>query len=407
MTTDVSSEDTAQEDAEQAESPQDDNLSYKILVVDDEPDLEPLVRQRMRREIRSGRYSFVFAHNGVEALKELDADDEIDMVLSDINMPQMDGLTLLQEIPKAKPNIRSVIISAYGDMQNIRTAMNRGAFDFITKPVDFDDLRVTIDRTLRHIQELRNALSLRDRLVSIQSELDVATAMQQSVLPNQFPSGDGYSIFGTMRPARNIGGDFFDVMRLQFDRVGLVVADVSDKGVAAGMFMMSSRTTLKGAAIGRGHPGEVLTEVNSMLVEDNDAGMFVTVLYSIYDPRSGRLTYACGGENPPLVIHKDGSSEELPTTQGIVLGVAPGYEYMENIVELEEGDTVIFVTDGVTEAMNEAEEPMTIQLVRDHFAQSPPGDPESTVEAVLQVIRDFAGSAPQHDDITCLALRRD
>ena len=402
MTTDVSSENT-----EQTEELQEDQPGYKILVVDDEPDLEPLVRQRMRREIRSGRYSFVFAHNGVEALRELEDDDDIDMVLSDINMPQMDGLTLLQEIPKAKPNVRSVIISAYGDMQNIRTAMNRGAFDFITKPVDFDDLRVTIDRTLRHIQELRDALSVRDRLVAIQNELDVAKNMQQSILPTVFPSGSGYSVYGTMRPARNIGGDFFDLMRLQFDRIGLVVADVSDKGVAAGLFMMSSRTLLKGAAVGKGHPGEVLTEVNSLLVEDNETGMFVTVLYSVFDPRSGRLTYASGGENPPVLVHADGSSEELPLTQGIVLGVAPNYDYMENSVDLAPGDSVIFVTDGVTEAMNEAQEPMGIQRVRDHFAQSPPTDPESTALAVIDVIREFAGSAAQHDDITCLVLRRD
>ncbi len=402
MTTDVSSENT-----DQTEELQEDQQGYKILVVDDEPDLEPLVRQRMRREIRSGRYSFVFAHNGVEALKELEDDDDIDMVLSDINMPQMDGLTLLQEIPKAKPNVRSVIISAYGDMQNIRTAMNRGAFDFITKPVDFDDLRVTIDRTLRHIQELRDALSVRDRLVAIQNELDVAKNMQQSILPTVFPSGSGYSVYGTMRPARNIGGDFFDLMRLQFDRIGLVVADVSDKGVAAGLFMMSSRTLLKGAAVGKGHPGEVLTEVNSLLVEDNETGMFVTVLYSVFDPRSGRLTYASGGENPPVLIRADGSSEELPLTQGIVLGVAPEYEYMENSVELAPGDSVIFVTDGVTEAMNEAQEPMGIQRVRDHFAQSPPKDPESTALAVIDVIKEFAGPAAQHDDITCLVLRRD
>ena len=402
MTTDVTNEGTRQ-----IEGLENGQQGYKILVVDDEPDLEPLVRQRMRREIRSGRYSFVFAHNGVEALKELETDDSIDMVLSDINMPQMDGLTLLQEIPKAKPNIRSVIISAYGDMQNIRTAMNRGAFDFITKPVDFDDLRVTIDRTLRHIQELRDALSVRDRLVAIQNELDVAKNMQQSILPTVFPVGAGYTVYGTMRPARNIGGDFFDLMRLQFDRVGLVVADVSDKGVAAGLFMMSTRTLLKGAAVGKGHPGEVLTEVNSMLVEDNETGMFVTVLYSVFDPRSGRLTYASGGENPPLIIHADGTSEELPLTQGIVLGVAPEYEYMENTVEIAPGDSVIFVTDGVTEAMNEAQEPMGIQRVREHFATSPPGDPESTALAVIDVIKEFAGSAAQHDDITCMVLRRD
>ena len=171
--------------------------------------------------------------------------------------------------------------------------------------------------------------------------------------------------------------------------------------------MMSSRTLLKGAAVGKGHPGEVLTEVNSLLVEDNETGMFVTVLYSVFDPRSGRLTYASGGENPPVLVRADGSSEELPLTQGIVLGVAPNYDYMENSVDLAPGDSVIFVTDGVTEAMNEAQEPMGIQRVRDHFAQSPPTDPESTALAVIDVIREFAGSAAQHDDITCLVLRRD
>ena len=103
-------------------------MTYKILVVDDEPDLEPLVLQRMRRHIRRGRYEFVFAHNGIEALEELEADPGIDMVVSDINMPRMDGLTLLEQIPNVSPDIRAIIVSAYGDMENIRTAMNRGAF---------------------------------------------------------------------------------------------------------------------------------------------------------------------------------------------------------------------------------------------------------------------------------------
>ena len=119
---------------------------YKILMADDEPDLEPLVLQRMRHKIRSGEYSFVFAHNGVEALDMLVEDQDI--VISDINMPHMDGLTLLEQIPKVDPSIRAVILSACGDMKNIRTAMRRGAFDFITKPIDFEDLHETIERTL-------------------------------------------------------------------------------------------------------------------------------------------------------------------------------------------------------------------------------------------------------------------
>ena len=229
--------------------------TYRILVVDDEPDLEPLMLQRMRRDIRSGRYKFVFAQNGVEALEKLRQENDIDMVLSDINMPQMDGLTLLEQIPKVDPNIRSVIISAYGDMKNIRRAMNRGAFDFVTKPVDFEDLKVTIDRTLRNMAEWREALQSRDRLVALQNELDVARGMQQSILPTRFPKDPSYAVYGKMQPARNVGGDFFDVMYLNDGRVGLAVADVSDKGVPAALFMMSSRTLLKGAAIGVGLPG--------------------------------------------------------------------------------------------------------------------------------------------------------
>ena len=220
---------------------------YKILVVDDELDVEPLVLQRFRRDIRAGDYQFVFAHNGVEALEVLNtSEDRIDMVVSDINMPQMDGLTLLEQIPKVDPNIRSVIVSAYGDMGNIRTAMNRGAFDFVTKPIDFEDLKVTIDRTLRHLEEWRAALSARDNLVALQNELNVAHDMQQSILPTVFPNDSRYHLHATMAPARNVGGDFYDVIRLANDRIGLAIADVSDKGVPAALFMMSSGRCSRG-----------------------------------------------------------------------------------------------------------------------------------------------------------------
>ena len=109
----------------------------------------------------------------------LNQDEDIDMVISDLNMPQMDGLTLLGQISEMNPNIRSIIVSAYGDMRNIRTAMNRGAFDFVTKPLDFGDLRVTIDRTLRHLEEWRDALESRDKLVELQNELNVASGIQK------------------------------------------------------------------------------------------------------------------------------------------------------------------------------------------------------------------------------------
>ncbi len=132
-------------------------MTTRILVVDDEPDLEALVLQKFRHQIRDKTVSFTFAHDGVEALAALKANGDIDLVVTDINMPRMDGLSLLQKLQENEDNIMTVIVSAYGDMTNIRTAMNRGAFDFVTKPIDFSDLETTIAKTIRHIGFLREA----------------------------------------------------------------------------------------------------------------------------------------------------------------------------------------------------------------------------------------------------------
>ncbi|MDB5242609.1 MAG: adenylate/guanylate cyclase [Spirosoma sp.] len=133
-------------------------MKAKILVVDDETDLELLIKQKFRRQIREKQYEFVFAHDGEEALQTLDQHTDVDMVLTDINMPGMDGLTLLVKLHESNPMLKSVIVSAYGDMDNIRTAMNRGAFDFITKPVNFEDLELTMQKTMEYVAQLRQTL---------------------------------------------------------------------------------------------------------------------------------------------------------------------------------------------------------------------------------------------------------
>ena len=377
-----------------------------ILVVDDEPDLERLVSQRMRRDIREGRYKFYFAQNGIEALERLEEHADIDMVLSDINMPRMDGLALLEQIPKVDPNIRAVIVSAYGDMKNIRTAMNRGAFDFITKPIDFDDMRITIERTLSHMKVWREALESRDKLVALRNELDVASKMQQSILTTTFPSGPDHDVFASMQPAKEVGGDFFDVVNLDRGRIGLAVADVSDKGVHAAMFMMASRTLLKGAAIGLEDPGEVLSEVNNLLVEDNNAAMFVTVFYGIYDPATGTLTYCNGGHNPPVIVRADGRGEELPTTEGIALGVMEDMPFGTASVSLDPGDFVVFFTDGVTEAEKADGEQFGLRRLVDLFGDHAIVDARTANAAVFEAVHAFADGYPQSDDITCVTLIR-
>jgi class 3 adenylate cyclase/FixJ family two-component response regulator len=130
----------------------------KILVVDDETDLEVLVKQKFRQKIRDHKYEFLFAYNGKQALEKLEEHKDVDIVLTDINMPEMDGLTLLTKLNEQNNLLKAVIVSAYGDMENIRTAMNRGAFDFITKPVNFEDLELTMEKTIKHVYQMRETM---------------------------------------------------------------------------------------------------------------------------------------------------------------------------------------------------------------------------------------------------------
>ena len=180
-----------------------------ILMVDDEPHLDILVRQKFRREIKSGEYNFHFARNGVEALRTIEATPEIDLVITDINMPEMDGLTLLEKLDQKRPDLRAIIISAYNDLDNVKTAMDRGAFEFITKPVDLNELADTIKRSST-VKDLTRE-DLKKPPQDIQHELNVASKLQQSILPSEFPKTDDVELFATMNAAQDVAGDFYCV----------------------------------------------------------------------------------------------------------------------------------------------------------------------------------------------------
>lgn len=164
-------------------------MTATILVVDDEPDLEALVLQKFRRQIREGLVNFVFAHDGLEALESIAEHPHVDMVVSDINMPRMDGLSLLQRLQEAEDKKSTIIVSAYGDMSNIRTAMNRGAFDFLTKPIDFVDLETTIEKTIRHVEMLREAR--RRQLEAERAHASLSRYFSPEIARRLAGSGDG------------------------------------------------------------------------------------------------------------------------------------------------------------------------------------------------------------------------
>jgi class 3 adenylate cyclase/ActR/RegA family two-component response regulator len=201
----------------------------KILVVDDEPDLEILIKQKFRKKIREEEYRFVFAAHGKHALELLEKHPDIDIVLSDINMPEMDGLTLLSRLRDDHSLLKSVVVSAYGDMDNIRTAMNRGAFDFITKPVNFKDLEITIDKTIKYVRQIKNTLvAIREnnilRMYVDETVLSFMSSKEyeQQLLQNEIVNGTvafidicGFTSFSESRQPNEVVGllnTYFDLM---------------------------------------------------------------------------------------------------------------------------------------------------------------------------------------------------
>ena len=224
-------------------------MSRSILVVDDEPDLKPLVLQKYRKRIASGEFEFHFANDGEDALRVLDDEPGIELIATDINMPVMDGLTLLGHTRKLSRLTKTIIVSAYDDLENIRTAMNRGAYDFVTKPIDFADLERTIDKTLLELDELRKGREAREQLSALEYELKLATRIQRSILPEIIEGHKNFEIGATMLPARQVSGDFYDFFLMDQNRLGLAIGDVSGKGIPAALFMAVSRTLLRTVAM--------------------------------------------------------------------------------------------------------------------------------------------------------------
>jgi sigma-B regulation protein RsbU (phosphoserine phosphatase) len=383
-------------------------MPTKILVVDDEPDLELLIMQKFRRQIKDGRYDFVFAHSGVEALAQLAVHPNVDLVLSDINMPEMDGLTLLTKLPNPANQLKAVMVSAYGDMANIRTAMNRGAFDFVTKPIDFQDLELTIQKTFDELTKIREGLHARQELVAIRRELEVARQIQQSILPRDFgPKGPdgGCSIAASMQAAHEVGGDFYDFFMLDEDRLAVIVGDVAGKGVPAAIYMSLSRTLLRATAQLGLDAGDSLRQANRTLCSEGDAGLFVTTVYVIVNTRTGAMEYATGGHFPPYIVRKDRTLTSAPQGGGMVIGIMPDATFDTMRAQLEPGDLFLLYSDGVTEAANAAEEFFGDERLEEALVASAGGTETEAVANVADRVRTFAAGFEQSDDITIVSVR--
>jgi ABC-type amino acid transport substrate-binding protein len=251
--------------------------------------------------------------------------------------------------------------------------------------------------------ELKATLAAKEK---IESELRIAHDIQMGSIPKEYPSVPGYNMYGFLRPARQVGGDFYDFFLLEKDRLCFVLGDVSDKGVPAALFMAVTNTLIKANASAASSPGQILDTVNRKTFINNDACMFVTVFCGVLDMVSGRIRYTNAGHNPPLVIREHGGADFLEAGRCPALGIDDEVAYEESVLALRPGDTLFMYTDGVTEALNEREDLFSDERLQKVLSARPKPPTEDLVHEVLETVDHFAGRSPQADDIAMLAITR-
>lgn len=389
-------------------------MTTKILVLDDEPDFELLISQFFRAKIQQKKLEFLFTDSSQEAMAKLAEDPEISIVLINTNIPTGDVLELLEKISLRDQFCKAIVISAYGDMANVRMAMNRGAFDFIMKPIEFSDLELTIDRLIEQSILSKEASETKKALADIERQLDIARTIQQSFIPHHFnpmPTVKNFEIFGKMLPAKHVGGDFFDFFPIDDRHLGFVIADVSGKGVPAALFMAVTRTIIRTIAMKTESPLETIIETNRLLNYENETSLFVTAFYGVFNTLTGELKYSNAGHNPPYLLSEDQTLVEIGKHQGLPLGVLDEPElskklpYSENKVQLQKNDTLILYTDGVTEAMNTAYKMFGSEKLSKVIKSLPGKSLREIVDIILESVKQHGGDAVQSDDCTLLALR--
>lgn len=256
-----------------------------------------------------------------------------------------------------------------------------------------------------YIENLTHVTAEKER---IGAELSVATHIQASMLPcifPAFPNRREFDIYATMTPAKEVGGDFYDFFLVDDDHLAVVIADVSGKGVPAALFMVIAKTLIKDHTQSGKPPEEVFTEVNRQLCEANDENLFVTAWMGVLEISTGKLVYVNAGHNPPVIGRKNGETEFLRSRPGFVLAGLDFTKYRAGSLELMPGDLLYLYTDGVTEAMNTAQELYGEERLKRTLGANVSAAPEEIFKAVKKDLDDFVADAPQFDDITMLAMR--
>jgi sigma-B regulation protein RsbU (phosphoserine phosphatase) len=401
-----------------------------VLVVDDTPANIKVLMETLKED-----YRIVAAVNGERALQLAASEPNPDIILLDVMMPEMDGYEVCAKL-KADAKTRDIpiiFVTAMSDTQDETKGLELGAVDYITKPISppVVSARVKNQLELKQAREiLKNQNLILERRVSertrevlelqqsefdlrvakekVENELNIAAQIQKSILPSSFPAYPDrkeFELYAFMKPARYVGGDFYDFFFVDDNTLALVIADVSDKGVPAALFMMISRTLIRSLAFDKRSPSAVLEKANNIMCQDNDSGMFVTLFLAFYDVSSGKLTATNGGHIASLIINHDGTSREWAATHGPALGFMEELPYKEETMDLEVDQTLFLYTDGVTEAMSSGNELFGLDRLQELLKRKHDFKLDRICSDIETSLSEFQEDQ-QSDDINMLALKR-
>ncbi|MDQ7817236.1 MAG: SpoIIE family protein phosphatase [Melioribacteraceae bacterium] len=374
-----------------------------ILVVDDEPDLELLITQKFRKEIKEGKYCFEFAGNGVQALKKLFENQDIELVLTDINMPEMDGLTLLSKIKELNnPVLHSVIVSAYGDLQNIRTAMNGGAFDFVVKPINFTDLEITINKALTNLDTFKKALKSRDELITVRKELDEARALQLSMLPELIPHSSELDFAVYMKTASEVGGDYYDFSRKTDGSLNISIGDATGHGMRAGIMVAVMKTLF--ITNSTHHDLEDFFKLANKAIKSLNLGR-IMMAFTILNIKNNRVQFINAGMPPIFLYQKENNKIIEYENHFMPIGAMSNSTFQLTEFEVSSGDAILMLSDGLPELSNSKKEYFGYEKVQSEFLKVAEDSPEEIIGHLKFRALEWTGNVDPVDDVTFIVFK--
>lgn len=370
-----------------------------MLIVDDAKVNVDILVDALRQD-----YKLSVALDGEKALQSIERSPP-DLVLLDILMPGIDGYEVCRRL-RAAPQTRELpvmFLSSLEEVQSKALGFEVGGNDYLTKPFEILEVKARV-RSLLKAKAWSDAVKEK-----IASELRIAKEIQLGILPSDIEAsiaGSGIEIETWLEPAREVGGDLYEVLRTDDGRIVCLIGDVSGKGIPAALFMAVTMTLVRTMGLRYREPDEILVHVSEALARQNARGMFVTLFCAIFDPERGVLTCANAGHPSPALLHP-GSPASLPAAAtGGLAGIAPGLEVSRQEIAFGPGDTLVLYTDGVDEAMNARDEPFGEERLLAQLNAEPGGSASETVSRLVSAVQRFVGEREPSDDIAVLAIRR-